>query len=147
MGGFNKKITKLLNDLGLVYEFVPSILQRPIIQGRWTLNLPKISKDNWKNPNFRLVLHAQDFCNWYNNELCIELIEIEKFYDRDYHRQIIFLHWDHNLRNTYEGVIHCVEFPSHSWELVEGLKAQHSKWKSVYSQGKKKYNFSYQGSV
>ena len=141
MGGFNKKITKLLNDLGLVYEFVPSILQRPIIDGRWTLNLPKISKDNWKNPNFRLVLHAQDFCNWYNNELCIELIEIEKFYDRDYHRQIIFLHWDHNLRNTYEGVIHCVEFPSHSWELVEGLKAQHSKWQSVYSQGKKKYNF------
>ena len=57
------------------------------------------------------------------------------------HRQIIFLHWDHDLRNKYQGVIHCVEFPSHSWELVEGLKAQHSKWKSVYSQGKKKYNF------
>ena len=141
MGGFNQKIIKILNDLGFIYEFVPSIMQRPIVDGCWTLELPKISKDKWKNPNFRLVIHAQDFCNWYNNELCVELVEIEKFYDQENHRQIVFLHWDHDLRNKYAGVINCIEFPSHSWELVEGLKAQHSKWKSVYSKGKKKYNF------
>ena len=141
MGGFNKKITGILNNYGIVYEFIPSAFNQPIVEGCWTLNLPEISKSQWRNPNFRLVIHAQDFCNYANNELCLELYEIEKFYDQDYHSQIIFLHWDHDLQNTYIGQIRCVEFPSHSWELVEGLKDQHSKWKSVYTKGKKKYNF------
>lgn len=141
MGGFNQKITAMLNEFGIIYKFVPSIFDRPIVDGSWTLSLPNIEKSKWKNPNFRLIIHGQDFCNYANNELCLELFAIENHYDREYHKQIIFLHWDHNLQNTYAGQIKCVEFPSHSWELVEGLKAQHSKWKSVYAKSKKKYNF------
>jgi hypothetical protein len=141
MGGFNKKIFQILNEFGLQYEFTPSVLQRPIENGMWKMDLPKIPDEKWKNPNFRLILHAQDFCNWYNNELCVELFEIEKHYTEEQQTKIIFLHWDHDLRNRYTGVINCVEFPSHSWELVEELKAQHSKWKSVYTKSKKKYNF------
>jgi hypothetical protein len=141
MGGFNKKIFQILNEFGLQYEFTPSILKRPIENGMWKMDLPKIQDEKWKNPNFRLILHAQDFCNWYNNELCVELFEIEKHYNEEQQTKIIFLHWDHDLRNRYTGVINCVEFPSHSWELVESLKAQHSKWKSVYTKSKKKYNF------
>ena len=141
MGGFNQKITKILNEFGLQYKFAPSILQRPIENGMWKMELPEIADEEWRKPNFRLVLHAQDFCNWYDNELCLELFEIEKHYTEEQQNKIIFLHWDHDLRNRYSGVIHCIEFPSHSWELVEALKDQHSKWKSVYSKGKKKYNF------
>ena len=32
MGGFNQKITKILNEFGLQYKFAPSILQRPVWQ-------------------------------------------------------------------------------------------------------------------
>jgi len=142
MGGFNKKITGILNELDLEYEFVPSMLERPISSnGCWTLNLPNISAEQWKKPNFRLVLHAQDFCNYYNNESCLELFEIENYYNLEAHHKIVFIHWDHDLRNKYQGLINCVEFPSHSWELVESLKAQYSKWKSVYTKSKKQYNF------
>ena len=137
MGGFNKKITGLLNQFEIDYSFVPSAFNRPINNGSWSLNLPYVVKSKWKNPNFKLIVHAQDFCNYDSNGLCLELCQIEKHYDREYHEQIIFLHWDHNLQNTYKGAIKCVEFPSHSWELVEALKAQHTKWKSVYTKSKK----------
>jgi hypothetical protein len=141
MGGFNKKITGLLNNCGINYEFVPSVLQRPIVNGCWTLNLPEISNEQWNKQNFRLVIHAQDFCNWYNNELCVELFEIEKMLTDEQQSKTIFVHWDHDLINRYQGRIHCVEFPSHSWELIEDLKKRFNDWKSVYSKSKKKYNF------
>ena len=69
-----------------------------------------------------MVIHAQDFCNWYNNELCVELFEIEKMLTDEQQSKTIFVHWDHDLINRYQGRIHCVEFPSHSWELIEDLK-------------------------
>ena len=141
MGGFNQTITKMFRDIGIDAKFCPSILLRPIEHNQWKMELPKIEESSWKRPNFRLVLHAQDFVHWHANELCVELFEIEKHYTEDQQRKIIFIHWDHDLRNRYQGCIQCVEFPSHSWELVENLKAQHSKWKSVYSKSKKKYNF------
>ena len=141
MGGFNQKITAILNKFDIMYKFVPSAFNRPIVDSRWTLNLPHIEKSQWKNSNFRLVIHAQDFCNYNSNNLCFELEAIEKTYEQEYHKQIIFLHWDHNLQNTYTGHIQCVEFPSHSWELVEGLKTQYKEWKSVHSNLNRKYNF------
>ena len=141
MGGFNKTITKMFFDIGIDAKFCPSILQRPIESNQWKMELPKIEESSWKQKNFRLVLHAQDFVHWHENELCVELFEIEKHYTEEQQTKIIFIHWDHDLRNRYTGYIQCVEFPSHSWELVESLKAQHSKWKSVYTKSKKKYNF------
>ena len=141
MGGFNKKITGLLHNCGIDYEFVPSVLQRPIVDGCWTLDIPEIPTNRWSKQNFRLVIHAQDFCNWYNNELCLELFAIEKLFTEEQQQKIIFIHWDHDLSNRYFGYIKTVEFPSHSWELVEDLKKRHNNWKSVYSKSKKKYNF------
>lgn len=141
MGGFNKIIMKILSDHNIDAEFCPSILQRPIENSQWKMELPKIEKSRWNQRNFRLVLHAQDFLHWYNNELCVELFEIEKHYTPEQQLKIIFLHWDHDLRDRYYGCIKCIEFASHSWEVVEGLKERHKDWKSVYTKGKKKYNW------
>ena len=146
MGGFNNKLQQILNQFGFVYEFIPSALCMPKERNSWTLNLPDIPATRWRNPNFRLIIHAQDFCHWYKDELCVELHAIENYYPEEYQKQIIFLHWDHNLADYHRGGsenfhVQCVEFPSHSWELVEQLQLRYKDWKSVHRKAKKSYNY------
>ena len=137
---FNKKLLALLRSAGIDPIIAHSILQRPIVGGMWTVQLPEVPEEKWKQPNFRLVLHAQDFVNWYKNISCPELLWIEKHYTLEQQRKIIFVHWDHSLTDYYEGNIQFVEFPSHSYELVNQLKERWHEWKDVHNKDIK-YNF------
>ena len=141
---FKKTIDLLLRSSGFNAYFVPSILDRPIEQGRWAINLKdhlaNITANDWKRRNFRLVLHAQDFCHYYNNTLCTELHFIEEHLTPEQQSKTIFLHWDHGLTDLYIGNVKCVEFASHSYELVYSLKERHSEWKDVHHKDIK-YNF------
>ena len=130
---FNKKLLILLRSAGIDSIIVHSILQRPIVGGMWSIQLPDVPEEKWKQPNFRLVLHAQDFVNWYKNTSCPELLWIEKHYTLEQQRKIIFLHWEHSLNDCYTGLIKCVEFPSHSYELVHQLKERWDEWKDVHN--------------
>jgi len=137
---FNKTLLILLRSAGIDSIIVHSILQRPIVEGQWTVQLPEVPQEKWKQANFRLVLHAQDFVHWYNNTSCVELLWIEKHYTDEQQRKIIFLHWDHSLTDCYIGHIKCVEFASHSYELVNQLKERWNEWKDVHTKDIK-YNF------
>ena len=138
---FNKTIIHQLRGVGISDpEFVPCALGRPITNSLWNMIIPEIAECRWKKPNFRLVIHAQDFVHWYNNELCVELHWIEKQFTEEQQRKIIFVHWDHSLRDWYEGHIQCVEFASHSYELVHQLRSRWDEWKDVLNKDYE-YNF------
>jgi len=141
---FKKTIHLLLSSVGINAYFVPSILDRPIKQGRWAIDLAdhlsNISATDWKRKNFRLVLHAQDFCHYYRNTLCTELHFIEEQLTPEQQSKTIFLHWDHGLTDLYIGNVKCVEFASHSYELVHTLHTQWDHWKVVHNKDIK-YNF------
>jgi hypothetical protein len=135
----NKKIIAMLWEVGIYSEFVPCALQHPIVDNKWTVRLPNISQAQWNTEHFRLVIHAQDFCHWHDG-VCLELQAIEKMLTLDQQHKTIFLHWDHCLVDFYQGPIHCVEFPTHSWELVNELKDRWVDWKAVHNKSIK-YNF------
>jgi len=137
---FNKKILYLLKGAGIDPLFVPAALKKPITNSLWTIDIPTISAEKWRQPNFRLVVHAQDFVHYYKNELCSELFWLEQQYTEEQQHKIIFLHWDHQLADTYSGRINCVEFASHSYELVHQLKERWHEWKDVLNKSVK-YNW------
>ena len=127
---FNKEMILLLKARGLDFEFVPCALGRPIVSSRWHINLPDIPHYRWNKKNFRLVIHAQDFIHFYG-DLCVELHWLEQQFTPEQQNKIIFVCWDHRLRDIYQGNIKVVNFASHSYELIHQLKARYSEWRDV----------------
>jgi hypothetical protein len=136
---FNKTMNLLLRSYDIDYEFVPAACGETTKDNRWHINLPAISEARWRQKNFRLVIHAQDFIHFHGN-LCTELFWLEEQFNPDQQKKIIFVHWDHSLGSVYVGPIQCVEFASHSYELVLGLKETWKQWKEVHN-NTGQYNF------
>lgn len=114
---------------------------RPITDNGWTILLPNdITPEMWKNPRFRLVIHGQDFATWYK-DFCLELLWIETQFTPEQLEKVIFVHWDHSLQDWYQGPVTCIEFPTHSYELVKTLKNNWSDWKHIPLQKKIKHNW------
>ncbi len=122
----------MLKACGVDPHFLPCALGRPIVSSRWHINLPDIPPERWDKKNFRLVIHAQDFIHFYNN-LCVELHWLEQQYTPEQQKKIIFVCWDHRLRDIYQGNIKIVNFASHSFELIHQLKARYSEWRDVHN--------------
>lgn len=120
----------LLKARGLDYVFLPCILGRPITAQGWNMPLPEIPDYRWNKKNFRLVIHAQDFIH-FHGDLCAELFHLENSFSPDRQRKIIFVCWDHRLREIYQGNIKIVNFASHSYELIHQLKARWAEWQDV----------------
>jgi hypothetical protein len=124
-------MTGMLKACGVDPYFLPCALGRPIVSSRWHINLPDIPPERWDKKNFRLVIHAQDFIHFYNN-LCVELHWLEEQYTPDQQKKIIFVCWDHRLRDIYQGNIKIVNFASHSYELIHQLRDRWTEWKDVH---------------
>lgn len=136
----NKVLYKLLRGNGIDPWLMACACVRPITDNGWTINLPdNIPEEKWNNPRFRLVIHAQDFITWYS-DVCLELMWLEKQFPLEKLKKILFVHWDHDLRNRYEGPITCIEFPTHSYELVYGLTQTWNEWKGIHNK-QFKYNW------
>jgi hypothetical protein len=129
---FNRQMELLLKARGLDYVFMPCALGRPIVSSRWNINLPEIPPERWRRKNFRLVIHAQDFVHFFG-DLCVELHWLEQQFTPDQQSKIIFVAWDHRLRELYQGNIRIVNFVSHSYELVHQLKSRWSEWRDVHN--------------
>lgn len=138
----NKVLDKLFRANGIKAHLVPCACQRPITDNGWTIQLPNdISPQQWKDPRFRLVVHSQDFASWYGKS-CLELLWLEKQFTQEQLKKVIFVHWDHGLQKCYtQGYISCIEFPSHSYELVSRLKQNWNAWKHIYENKNIKYNW------
>lgn len=138
---FNREIERILKSHGVDYHFMPCALGRPIVSSQWTIHLPDIPEERWRRKNFRLVIHAQDFVHFYMNQLCVELHWLEEQLTPEQQKKVIFVHWDHSLRDIYQGNIKLVEFASHSYELVHQLKSRYEEWKPVNDKSDFKYNW------
>ena len=136
---FNKAMNLVLRSFDIDYEFVPAACGTTTKENRWHINLPEIPEHRWRQHNFRLVIHAQDFIHFYEN-LCTELHWLENQFPPEKQKKIIFVHWDHSLGKVYDGLIQCVEFASHSYELVLGLKETWEQWRHVHD-NTGQYNF------
>lgn len=100
--------------------FFPSILKMPDVNRKWGLSLPD-TKSN-------VVLHAQDYLNVLDDDTISEFAEIEgRFIDQE----VILVHWNHNIKDIYNGRLKLIEFPTHSFEFVQRLKNSYSDWKTV----------------
>lgn len=120
----------MLKGCGVDAHFMPCALGRPIVSSRWHIELPEIPEYRWRQSNFRLVIHAQDFVHWFG-DLCVELFWLEQQYTPEQQEKIIFVHWDHRLGDTWQGRIKTVNFASHSFELVHQLRARYNEWQDV----------------
>ena len=118
---FNNIIQNAFPD----YKFYASILQRPLVDKCWNLNLPDIS--NVKG----IVLHTQDNLNVTNHGIFTELLKIEEFYDNKNIDNIVIIHWNHGLSELYEGSLKLIEFPTHSFDFVQLFKQRFVEWKDV----------------
>jgi hypothetical protein len=128
---FNREMLSLLRARGLDVEFLPCALGRPIVSSRWNIHLPEIARERWYRKNFRLVIHAQDFVHFYN-DLCVELHWLEQQFTPEQQSKIIFVAWDHRLRDIYQGNIRVINFASHSYELIHQLRSRWKEWKNVH---------------
>lgn len=130
----------MLKGAGLDCFVMPCALQRPIIESQWTIKLPEnINEFPWHKKNFRLVVHAQDFVH-FHGDLCVELYWLEQRLTPDQQRKTIFVYWDHDLNQIYQGPIQCIEFASHSFEIAHGLKERYHDWINVIN---KDYQFNW----
>lgn len=128
---FNRAMELLLKSHSIDYHFMPCALGKPHREQRWHIPLPDIPEHRWRNRNFRLVIHAQDFIHFYGN-LCVELHWLEQQYTPEQQSKIIFVCWDHRLGETYQGNIKVVNFASHSYELMLKLKERWPEWRDVH---------------
>lgn len=115
----------IIQDAFPEYNFYPSILQRPLKNKCWNLNLPNISDVEG------IVLHTQDNLNVTDNGIFTELIEIENFYSDKNIKNIIVVHWNHGLDKLYEGPLKLIELPTHSFDFIQNYKRRFNEWKDV----------------
>jgi len=115
----------IIQDAFPMYEFYPSILERPLENKCWNLNLPNVSNRSG------IVLHTQDNLNVTQNGIFTELLKIEEFYADKNIKNVIVLHWNHGLSKLYNGVLKLVEFPTHSFDFIQNFSQQYNKWSAV----------------
>jgi hypothetical protein len=128
---FNRAMELLLKSHGIDYYFMPCALGKPHREQRWHMSMPDIPEHRWRNRNFRLVIHAQDFIHFYG-DLCVELHWLEQQFTPEQQSKIIFVCWDHRLGEIYQGNIKVVNFASHSYELMLNLKQRWTEWRDVH---------------
>ena len=121
----NIHYNNIIQDASLTYELYPSILQRPLENKCWTLNLPDISNVDG------IILHTQDNLNVTANNIFTELLKIEDFYSNKNIKNIVIIYWNHNLNKVYQGPLKLIEFPTHSFEFVQNFSKRYKEWKDV----------------
>lgn len=112
----------VIQDSFPLYNFYPSILERPLVNNCWNMKLPDVQNQDG------IVLHTQDNLNITNDGIFPELIEIERFYSDKNINNIIVIHWNHSINEVYEGPLKLIEFPTHSFEFVQKFKNATDEW-------------------
>ena len=116
---FDVLIDEILLDLiPNAYQYVSSVLYRPLENNKWVVKLPQATHNV-------VIVFTQDFINIDNNTFP-ELEYIDEFYKEV--DTVIVIHWNHNLNEIYDGRLKLIEFPTHSFEFVQKLTNQQNMW-------------------
>lgn len=89
----------------------------------WPIQYPEFE---WKD-NTIVIMHCQDFVSIDEFGHCPELRAIERHYGIHADR-IVVVHWNVGLEKTYDGPMHLIHFPTHSYELLNNLGQIRNQW-------------------
>lgn len=95
----------------------------------WPIEYPSMS--NIKQ-NTIFVVHIQDNFNFRDDNSCIELEKIEKYFG-EYANRVIVVHWNYGIEKTYAGPMKLVYHPSHSVELYKEVFDTEDKWSANFN--------------
>lgn len=120
-------VLQTLEKLG--FEMVPgglNMFQRPWggnEQG-WGINF--VEPEVWRD-NTLLVSHSSDFASFNTERKCVELERLERHYG-ERSRQILFLHWEHNMADFYQGPINLCWWSTHNYFTCLDMRAIEHQW-------------------
>jgi hypothetical protein len=129
---YNELFTKTFHDLGYDVVYQPSCLINNYDQRCWPIQYPNV---NWTNRTL-VVMHCQDFVSIRDNR-CPELENIEQHFG-ERSDQVVVIHWNLNLNRVYSGPLKLLYFPTHSYELVQNLRAVKEQWLSNFNKPRTK---------
>ena len=122
---YDSIIYDILNRCGYDYTYVDSLLLVPANGGDWVLDFPEeVNADI-------VVLHAQDYIHINLDGTSDEIKLIEAFKENNNIKMLFLVHWNHGLKNIYNGSVGLIEFPSHSHDVVQDLIRNKDKWLNV----------------
>lgn len=102
---------------------------------RWNMNLPSIHVSD------KIVLHTQDHLNVHPDGSLPELDIIEDFYKGHDLSNIVLVHWNHRLKDIYDGDIKLIEFPTHSFDFIQLLLNRKKEWEDIIHDRTSEYDF------
>jgi len=116
---FDVLVDEILLDLiPNKYQYVSSVLYKPLPYKKWDLKLTPPTHDI-------VIVFTQDYIHTDNN-IFPELEQIEEYYKEV--DTVILIHWNHALDKIYKGPLKLVEFPTHSFQFVQELILAQDQW-------------------
>jgi hypothetical protein len=127
---YNQLLVQPWRDRGYRVIYQPSCLNLPYDGVCWPVQYPKVT--SWDNTV--VIMHCQDFVSIdMEQNICPELEKIEKHFGNNAN-QVIVVHWNIDLHTVYNGPLHLVYFPTHSYELLLLIKGMLDEWKPWYEE-------------
>lgn len=90
--------------------------------GIWDIKYPAV---DW-NKNSVVILHLQDFVN-VDADGVRELTMVEQHYGARA-KQVVVIHWNWTLQDTYHGQLNLIYFDSHEYEIMANLLTISDQW-------------------
>lgn len=100
--------------------------------GKWDITYPNIN--HWL-PNTKILMHCQDYLNVENNR-CRELEMIEYHFGNNAFR-VCCVVWNLNLSKIYSGLMQLIYFPTHSYDLIIGIRKTYDNWRMIFESPRK----------
>jgi hypothetical protein len=119
---YNEIFVNAFRNAGFDVVYQPSCLINDYNQHCWPIKFPEV---NWTD-NTVVVMHTQDFVS-INNGKCPELELIENHFGERSNR-VVVIHWNIDLHTVYNGPLHLMYFPTHSYELLNKLSKTQEDW-------------------
>jgi len=118
-------------ELGFDVVLVPNTFDPPYnsVEG-WPIKLPLVEFKS----NTLLVMHFQDFVTFSNGRI-VELDRVADYYGK-YANQVVVTHWNHNLKNSYDGPVNLTEFSNHNYALMNLLRNEQQHWQHIITRPK-----------
>lgn len=119
---YNSLFRQQFEQAGLKVVYQPSCLINAYDGDCWPIQYPQVI--DWNNTV--VIMHCQDFVSIKNNR-CPELENIEQHFGEHANR-VVVVHWNIELESVYNGPMHLVHFPTHSYELLINIGNEHNSW-------------------
>jgi len=123
---YNNIFKDFWTNAGYQVAYKPSCLTRPYNNNTWPIQVPEV---NWTDQTV-VIMHCQDFLSIHGDR-CPELENIQQHFG-SYSDRVIVVHWNYDLYRIYDGPLHLIYFPTHSYEIIQNLNTKYRHWIDAY---------------